>query len=146
VPRFDDDVLSNSSLVLADMLEKVPTNSIGAGQFVIGTDKVRPRVNATFKRDETMYIYLQLYNFEPNEKTRKPDGVVQYQIVKSGTNEVVAEISDDVSTLTKGPSQVIAERKVPLQSFEPGDYVLKMKVTDNQRKEVLTPSATFKVI
>jgi len=148
VPRFDEDTFGNSSLVLADVLEKVATNSVGAGQFVIGTDKVRPRVNATFKRDETMYIYMQVYNFEPGEKTRKPDGMVTYQIVKSGTNEVIAEISDDVSTLTRGGggAQVIAERKVPLKDFQPGDYILKMKVTDKNRDETLTPSATFKVI
>ncbi len=148
VPRFEEDVFGNSSLVLADMLEKVPTNSIGKGQFVIGTDKVRPRVDATFKRDEIMYIFMMIYNFQPDEKTHKADGSVTYQIFKKGSNEVLAEISDDVSALTKGggASQVIAERKLPLQNFEPGDYILKMKVTDKTRDETLTPSAPFKVI
>src|SRR5712691_6282829 len=37
VPRLEDDQLGQSSLILADQLEKVPTKSIGAGQFVIGT-------------------------------------------------------------------------------------------------------------
>ena len=41
---------------------------------MIGTSKVRPRMGETFKRDEKMGIYLQLYNFEPDEKTKKPDG------------------------------------------------------------------------
>jgi hypothetical protein len=146
VPRFEEDVFGNSSLVLADVLEKVPTNSIGAGQFVIGTSKVRPRVNGTFRRDEKMGIYLQVYNFEPDEKTHKPDGTVEYQIVRNGTNEVVADFSENVTELTKGASQVIAEKSVSLQNFEPGDYTLKMKVTDKLRNETLTPSATFKVI
>ncbi len=43
VPAFDEDVLSASSLILADQLEKVPTRSIGNGQFVIGSSKVRPK-------------------------------------------------------------------------------------------------------
>ena len=43
VPRMEDDTLSASSLILADMIEKVPTKSIGTGQFVIGTSKVRPQ-------------------------------------------------------------------------------------------------------
>jgi len=60
VPRFDDDKLQSSSLILADLIEKVPTKSIGTGQFVIGTSKVRPRMNETFKRDEKLGIYLQL--------------------------------------------------------------------------------------
>src|ERR1700683_4917761 len=43
VPRMEDDTLSASSLILADVIEKVPTKSIGIGQFVIGTSKVRPK-------------------------------------------------------------------------------------------------------
>ena len=74
VPHFDDEKLASSTLILADLIEKVPTKSIGTGQFVIGTSKVRPRLNEHFKRDEKMGIYVQLYNFEPDEKTQKPDG------------------------------------------------------------------------
>jgi len=146
VPRFEEDVFGSSSLVLADILEKVPTKSIGDGQFVIGTSKVRPRVNSTFRRDEKMGIYLQIYNFEPDAITRKPDGVVVYQILKAGSDEVIAELSDNVTELTRGAAQVVAEKSVSLQGFEPGDYVLRMKVTDKRREETLTPSATFKVI
>jgi hypothetical protein len=149
VPRFDEDTFAHSSLILADTLEKVPTNSIGSKeQFVIGSDKVRPRVNGVFRRDEKMYIFLQIYNFQPDEKTRKPQGSVTYQVLKSGTNEVVAEITDEMAALTKdgGSAQVVTRMRLPLESFEPGDYVLKMKVTDRLRNETLTPSATFKVI
>ena len=74
VPRMDDEKLASSSLMLADMIEKVPTRSIGTGQFVIGTSKVRPRVNDVFRRDEKMGIYLKVYNFGPDEKTQKPNG------------------------------------------------------------------------
>src|SRR5690242_4146990 len=89
VPRTEDDRLAMSSLVLADQIENVDTKSIGTGQFVIGATKVRPRVNTTFRRDEKMGIYLQLYYFQTDEKTHKPDGEVQYEIVKNGTNEKV---------------------------------------------------------
>ncbi len=58
VPRLEDDQLGQSSLILADQLEKVPTKSIGSGQFVIGTSKVRPRMDETFKREEKLGIYL----------------------------------------------------------------------------------------
>src|ERR1039458_4036844 len=44
VPEFSDDKLSTSSLVVADVMEPVPTKDIGTGNFVIGTTKVRPRV------------------------------------------------------------------------------------------------------
>src|SRR6266478_2320345 len=46
VPRYDDDKLEASSLILADQIERVPAKQIGAGQFVLGSSKVRPRLEA----------------------------------------------------------------------------------------------------
>ena len=42
VPHIEDDQLGVSSVILADIIEKVPTKNIGTGPFVIGTSKVRP--------------------------------------------------------------------------------------------------------
>ncbi len=84
VPHFDDEKLASSSLILADLIEKVPTRSIGTGQFVIGDTKVRPRLTDTFERDEKLGIYTQFYNFSPDEKTNKPNGSIEYDITKSG--------------------------------------------------------------
>jgi GWxTD domain-containing protein len=145
VPRIEDDRLGQSSLILADVLEKVPTKSIGTGQFVIGTSKVRPRLGDTFKREEKLGIYLQLYNFEPDEKTKKADGTVEYVITKNGSNEKVFEYTEDLTGLTGGASQMVIEKLLPLQSMEPGQYTLRMKVTDKKRNQTLTPSATFTV-
>jgi GWxTD domain-containing protein len=145
VPRIEDDRLGQSSLILADVLEKVPTKSIGTGQFVIGTSKVRPRLGDTFKREEKLGIYLQLYNFEPDDKTKKADGTVEYVITKNGSNEKVFEYTEDLSALTGAASQMVIEKLLPLQSMEPGQYTLRMKVTDKKRNQTLTPSATFTV-
>jgi len=146
VPRFEDDQLAMSSLVLADTIEKLPTTSIGTGQFVIGASKVRPRVNGKFRRDEKVGIYLQIYNFELDKLTHKADGEVQYEVIKNGTNEKVFDFSEDLSTLTGGAAQMVIEKLLPLQNFAPGDYTLKMKVTDKKRNESLSPTATFTVL
>ena len=145
VPRLEDDRLGQSSLILADVLEKVPTKSIGTGPFVIGTSKVRPRIGDSFKREEKLGIYLQLYNFEPDEKTKKADGTVEYVITKNGSNEKVFEFSEDISAISGGASQVVIEKLLPLQNMEPGQYTLRMKVVDKKRNQTLTPSATFTV-
>jgi len=145
VPRLEDNTLSQSSLILADLIEKVPTRSIGAGQFVIGTSKVRPRMNDTFAHTEKLGIYLQLYNFEADEKTHKPDGTIDYEIVKAGSNEKVFEYSEDIGASPGAASQIIVEKLLPLQTLEPGKYTLRMKVIDKKRNQTLTPSANFTV-
>ena len=145
VPRIEDDKLGQSSLILADLLEKVPTKSIGTGPFVIGTSKVRPRMDETFRRDEKLGIYMQLYNFEADEKTKKPEGTVEYVITKNGSDEKVFEFSEDVGTISRAASQVVIEKLLPLQTLQPGSYTLRMKVVDKKRNQTLTPSATFTV-
>jgi GWxTD domain-containing protein len=146
VPHFDDEKLSSSSLILADLIEKVPTRSIGTGQFVIGDTKVRPRLTDTFERNEKLGIYTQFYNFAPDEKTRKPNGSIEYQITKSGAAKPVLQYTEEVTAIPGASAQqVTVEKLLPLQSLEPGQYTLKMKVTDKNNNQVLTPSASFTV-
>jgi GWxTD domain-containing protein len=143
VPHFDDEKLASSSLILADVIEKVPTRQIGTGQFVVGTTKVRPRISDSFRRDEKMGIYLQLYNFGPDEKTQKPNGMIQYEIVKAGSNEKVLDFSEPIQQ--GSANQFTVEKLLPLQSMAPGQYQLKMRVVDKNRNQTLTPSASFTV-
>jgi len=144
VPRMEDDQFVASSLVLADLIEKVPTRSIGTGQFVIGTTKVRPRVTESFKRDEKMGIYLKLYNFEADEKTKKPQGEVVYEITKVGAADKILEFKEELKA-GSSPTEVTIEQLLPLQTLQPGQYELKIKVTDKLRNQTLTPSAKFNV-
>jgi GWxTD domain-containing protein len=146
VPHYEDEKLSGSSLILADLIEKVPTRSIGTGQFVIGDTKVRPRMTDTFERGEKLGIYAQFYNFTADEKTKRPSGSIQYQIVRSGSDKPVLEYTEDVNSI-KGSSaqQVTVEKILPLQSLEPGLYSLRMKVTDKTSNQVLTPAANFTI-
>jgi GWxTD domain-containing protein len=146
VPHFDDEKLAASSLILADLIEKVPTKSIGSGQFVIGDTKVRPRLTDTFERAEKLGIYTQFYNFSPDEKTNKPNGSIEYDITKSGSKDSVLHYTEQVVTIPGASSQqVTVEKLLPLQSLEPGQYTLKMTVTDKNNNQVLTPSANFTV-
>jgi GWxTD domain-containing protein len=146
VPHFDEEKLASSSLILADLIEKVPTKSIGSGQFVIGDTKVRPRLNDTFERNEKLGIYTQFYNFGPDEKTKKPNGSIQYEITKAGVEKPVLDYTEEISQIPGASAQqVTVEKLLPLMSLEPGQYTLKMKVMDKNRDQVLTPTANFTV-
>ena len=146
VPHFDEEKLGQSSLILADVIEKVPTNSIGTGQFVVGDTKVRPRINDTFDRKEKLGIYTQLYNFGADEKTKKPNGTIEYELVKNGIEKPIFDYSEEVATLPGASAQqVTVEKLLPLESLEPGQYTLKLKVVDNNRNQTLTPTASFTI-
>jgi len=115
VPRLDPDKLSSSTLILADVIEKVPSKNIGTGQFVIGDSKVRPRMDDVFKHDEKMGIYLKVYNFGAEEGTHLPSGQVEYEVVKNGTNEKIFNFTEDVGQIPgASTSQVTIEKLLPL--------------------------------
>jgi GWxTD domain-containing protein len=146
VPRLDPDTLSTSTLILADSIENVPMRSIGAGQFVIGSSKVRPRIGEVFKRDDTLGIYMKMYNFGVEEQTRKPQGDIQYEIVRTGSAEPLVSLTEDVSKIPDASgSQVTVQKFLRLDKFAPGSYTLRLKITDKNRNQVLTRSAQFTV-
>src|SRR5580658_9249310 len=146
VPHFDDEKLASSSLILADLIETVPTRNIGTGQFVIGDTKVRPRLTDTFNRGEKLGIYTQFYNFSPDEKTKKPNASIEYEITKTGAAQPVLHYTEEVTAIPGASSQkVTVEKLLPLQSLEPGQYTLNMKVVDRNSNQTVTPTASFTV-
>jgi len=147
VPHYDEDQLGSSSVILADQLERVPTKSIGTGNFVIRSSKVRPRVSESFKREEKMGIYAEFYNFGMDAKTRKPDGTIEYEVTNTGTNQSVFNVTEELGTIQNAsPSLVTVEKLMPLNSLAPGSYSIKLKVVDRQKNQTLTtPPAKFTV-
>jgi hypothetical protein len=146
VPHYDEDQLGASSVILADQLERVPTNSIGSGQFVIRSAKVRPRVNDVFKQDETMGIYTEFYNLGMDDKTKKPDGTIEYDVISSADNKTVMSQTEDISKIPNSSAFLVTvEKKLPLKTLAPGKYTLKLKITDKLKNQTLSPSADFTV-
>jgi GWxTD domain-containing protein len=147
VPAFDDETLASSSLILADRIERVPTRSLGTGQFVIGSSKVRPRINEEFRQNERLGIYMQVYNLGEDEQTSQMKGTISYQVAKlDKPDELLLDFTEDITQIRGGsPRQVVIEKLLPLQTLDPGKYRLSVKVTDGVKQETLTPSATFTV-
>jgi GWxTD domain-containing protein len=146
VPHYDEDQLGSSSLILADELERVATKSIGAGQFVIRSSKVRPRVDDTFKQNEIMGIYTEFYNLGMDEKTKKPTGSIEYNVVNKANNQTVMSQTEDLGSIPNASAFLVTvEKKLPLKALPPGNYTLKLKIIDKLKNQTLTPSAAFTV-
>jgi GWxTD domain-containing protein len=151
VPEFSEDKLASSSLILADLMEKVPAKNVGAGTFVIGTTKVRPRVQpadgkpATFKKSQAVNIWMQVYNLEMDKQTNKPSATVEYDIVNSATNKTVVKATETTAQMGNVGDQLTLEKRLPLSGLAPGVYQVTIKVSDNISKQTISPTATFVV-
>ena len=151
VPAYPEDKLSISTLILADLIEKVPRTSIGAGNFVIGDSKIRPRVEpsdgkpASFKKTQTLNLWMQVYNLAVDGKGGKPSAGVEYEVVNVQTNKAVFNAAMDSSTLGIVGDQMTLIKSLALSGYEPGTYKVTVKVTDNISRQVVTTSGKFAV-
>ena len=152
VPEYNEDKLANSSIILADHMEKVPAKSVGAGNFVIGQTKFAyPHLEpangqpASFKRDQRMNFWMQVYNLQTDEKTKKPSAKIEYEIVNVANNQPVLHASESTDTMGNLGDQMTLEKSLALSSFQPGIYRLSVIVDDNVSKQQIAPSVRFAV-
>ncbi len=144
VPSFSEDKgLTHSSLILADQIQPLPTSQVGTGMFVIGGTKVRPSVNNTFTQDQKLGIYMQVYNLGIDPKTQKPSLDLRYEIDKDG--KPLLDQPEDTANLKKASQQFTVVKTMGLKGLPPGKYTVQIKVTDNIKKQSVSPSASFEV-
>jgi len=151
VPDFSEDRLAASSLIVADQMYPVATKDIGTGSFVIGTMKVRPRVQAAdgkpiaFKRGQKMNFWMQVYNLTVDEKTHKPSATFSYEVINTATNKSVVHTTESTDQMGNVGDQVTLQKSLAAANLEPGLYRIEIKVNDNISKQTVGPTATFAV-
>jgi GWxTD domain-containing protein len=151
VPKYDDDKLSASSLILANRMELVPSKEIGAGNFVIGNTKLLPAVTAnptipaSFQRSQKLNFWMQVYNLGIDEKSKQNSATIQYQIIDMNSNKAVLDMQEDSKKLSASSDQVTLERSVPLANLQPGKYQIRIKVNDSISNQEIAQSAPFTV-
>jgi GWxTD domain-containing protein len=151
VPDFADDRLDASSLIVADQMEPVASKNIGTGFFVIGSMKVRPRVASSdgkpvsFKRNQKLNFWMQVYNLSLDDKTHKPSATIEYNVVNAATNKNVIHTVESTDHMGNIGDQMTLQKTLAASNLDPGIYRIQIKVNDNLSKQTVDPSATFAV-
>jgi GWxTD domain-containing protein len=152
VPEFSEDKLASSSMILTDHLDKVAAKNVGSGSFVIGETKLAyPHLDAadgkpaSFKHDQRMNLWMQVYNLQADEKTKKPSAKIDYEIVNMANNQAVLQSSESTDTMGNVGDQITLQKSLALNAFSPGIYKLTVKVDDNISKQKIAPSVRFAV-
>ncbi len=152
VPEYNEDKLASSSMILSDHMEKVPAKSVGAGNFVIGQTKFAyPHLEpasgtpASFKRDQRINFWMQVYNLQYDDKSKKPSAKIEYEIINVANNQSVLHSSESTDTMGNIGDQITLEKSLALTAFQPGIYRLTVKIDDNVSKQQIAPSVRFAV-
>jgi len=151
VPKYDDDHLSASTLILASSMARVPSKEIGAGSFVIGNTKVMPSVSSspnvpvTFKKSSSLNFWMQVYNLGIDDKSKQNNTEIQYLLTNMDTNKQVLDTTESTAKTNPNADQVTLEKSLPLASLTPGKYQLNIKVNDGISKQQISQTANFVV-
>ncbi|GAA3765176.1 GWxTD domain-containing protein [Terriglobus aquaticus] len=151
VPKYDDERLSASSLILASSMARVPTKEIGAGNFVIGNTKVVPSVSSspvipvTYKRNQNLNFWMQVYNLGIDDKSKQNNAEINYEVIDLASNKPVLQTSESTAKMNPNADQVTLEKSMPLASLQPGKYQVLIKVNDGVSKQEISQSAPFTV-
>src|SRR5580658_10088995 len=127
IPDFSEDKLSNSTLIIADQMEPVATKNVGTGNFVIGSMKVRPRVASSdgkpisFKRNQKLNFWMQVYNLSVDDKTHKPSATIEYNVTDAN-NKAVIHTVESTDTMGNVGDQVTLQKTLSAANLQPGLY------------------------
>jgi Tol biopolymer transport system component len=143
VPAFEDDKLQASTLILADQLAPVASKDIGVGNFVIGSTKVRPKVDQSFSSDQPMAVFEQFYNLKVDEQTHKNNATVDTEVFQG--QQSVQHLVQTSEQLHQTGDQLTLQQIVSLASLMPGKYRLEVRTTDALANQTVTRSTEFTV-
>ncbi len=133
VPDFENGQLAHSSLVLT--VRAQPSSAPGKIQS-------QPSLDAGFRPDQRIGIYLQLYNLSLDAASQKPRASVEYIILQGD-----AVVFRQQETLPDGDAAKLTLTKtISLAAVQPGEYLLKIRITDEIRQQSVEPQAKFRVL
>jgi GWxTD domain-containing protein len=143
VPPFDDDKLQASTLILADEISAVASKDIGVGMFVIGSTKVRPKLDQSFAPSQPMGIYFQLYNLKIDDSTHKNNASIDFEIFQGDRS--IKHVVQTSEQLHQSGEQMTVQESVPLENLPPGKYRINIKATDAVANQTVSRTSEFTV-
>ncbi len=140
VPKYDPNLLSTSTLVLASKLRPADASNVG-GQFVIGDLKLVPDLGGVFARGQDIGVYLQVYNAQIDQTTLRPAVDVDYVLLKDGRE--VMRRAEDWSGISDTGQRLTLARLLPSNALEPGEYEIKVEVRDRVKGNTIVVKGNF---
>lgn len=152
---IDKDATGISSLILSNNVYPLPTAQKPTDPFAFGGIKVVPKGDRTFHPSDELWYFFELRNPGLNEQNVPS---IQLKLEMTGTAiDPTGKTKGKQVEMTKPPFPVDAQElkgvpghfgvgsSIPLATIAPGDYTLKVKVTDQVKKTSYNLSEDFKI-
>lgn len=146
---IDKSVAGTSKLILSNNVFPLTSAQLPTDPFAFGGIKVVPKGDRTFTKADELWYFLEVRN--PGVENGQTNMTLKLDI--EGTTKAGKKIKRG-SPLGPAPAQELKGvtghwgigSAIPLTSFEPGDYTLKLTVNDTVSKKTWSFSEPFKVV
>jgi hypothetical protein len=109
--------------------------------FGLGTARLVPVFGQVLRRSDAVSFFYQVYDLRTDPTTGKADGVAVLTVLKDGKVAVAKAPPNPIEGAVGG--SVIGP--VPLEKYEPGKYVVQLKLTDKLAQKDLVQEVPFEV-
>jgi hypothetical protein len=106
-----------------------------------------PGKPATFKKNEKLNVWMQVYNLGLDEKTKKSSAEIEYQVINTANNQAVVTTKENSEQITSNAGdQLTLEKSLSLADLAPGTYQVVIKVNDLIAKQTMPPQTAKFVV
>ena len=110
--------------------------------FELGQVRLVPAFAGRAGRSEQVEFFYQVYDLKLDSATGKADATAVLSVLKDGKTPVAKAPPNPIETEFAGSSV----GPIPLSGYEPGKYVVQLKVTDKLAKKELIQEAPLEVL
>jgi GWxTD domain-containing protein len=110
--------------------------------FELGRVRLNPVFGGIAHKAEQVEFFYQVYDLKVDPATGKADAVATLAILKDGKAAVAKAPPNPIDTEFAGSSV----GPIPLSSYEPGRYVVQLKVSDKVAKKELVQEAALEIV
>jgi hypothetical protein len=110
--------------------------------FQFGALDLAPRSRHPFTRTESLGIFFYVYGAAADPATGRPRVTARYLFQREERES--AQTAPRILAASEG--QAVATDEIPLDTFEPGEYRLRVLVADEVAKKTLERRSTFRIL
>ncbi|HSD26972.1 MAG TPA: hypothetical protein VLL75_06680, partial [Vicinamibacteria bacterium] len=119
-----------------------PLSAFELGSSQSGFYRLNPVFGGMVHKTDQVEFFYQAYDLKVDPATGKADAVANVAILKDGKTPMAKAPPNPIETEFAGSSV----GPIPLSNFEPGKYVVQLKVSDKVAKKELVQEATLEIV
>ena len=139
-------VPSAGSVIIVRTIEEVPAAGSDPqhpySAFELGRVRLIPVFGGVAHKADQVEFFYQVYDLRLNPATGKADATAVVSVLKDGKTPVAKAPANQIDTEYTGSSV----GPIPLAAYEPGKYVVQLKVNDKLANKELVQEAPLEIL